>query len=447
MNALMDNLITPAAQGELVDHLRNLIRIDTTNPPGGETEAARYISDVLGQEGIETTILEPSPGRGNLIARLQGDGSRRPLLLMSHLDVVAADSKQWQHHPFKAEIHNGYVWGRGSVDCKNTVALWMMILLMLKRAHVVPKRDLIFLATADEEAGHRHGMEWLVNNTYERIDAAAGLNEGGGFGFEFANHQFFTVQSAEKGNIWLDITAKGTPGHASIPRRDNPVGRIAALVRRLACKRYPVRLTPSVTGMLAHLAATRPPFQEKLFKMLLKPWSARALINLAVKDRFLADGLAAMLSNTISPTVLKAGSKVNVIPEEASCKIDHRILPGYELNTAIADLKRWIGPEFEIEIMDARPATESRLDHELMDSIKKVLQQQRPDAQMIPLLLTGSTDASFLRTRGMVVYGFSPMLQMNEVNLAHANDERISLESLAFSLEVGLAVVLNYVMK
>ena len=302
-------------------------------------------------------------------------------------------------------------------------------------------------SSADEEAGHRHGMEWLVENHYELIDAAAALNEGGGFGFEFSDQMFFTYQSAEKGNIWLEITAKGTPGHASIPRRDNPVRKIAALSEKLARMRYPVQLTPSVKEMLDHLAATRPPLQEKLFKMLLKTWSARALIRLAVRDQFMADGLAAMLSNTLSPTVLKAGSKVNVNPEEATCQIDHRILPGYELNAAVDDLKRQIGPDFKVDIMDARPATESRLDHELVRSIKKVLHQQRPDSQVIPLLLTGSTDASFLRPRGMAVYGFSPMLQMDEVNLAHANDERISLESLAFSLEVGLAVVWDYIMK
>jgi len=173
MEMSLDHLITPESQNELVSHLRNLNRIDTTNPPGNEIEAARYTADVLAQENIEATILEPSPGRG-------------------HLDVVAADSKQWQYHPFKAEIHDDYVWGRGSVDCKNTVALWMMILLLLKRARVVPKRDLIFLATADEEAGHRHGMEWLVNNAYDLIDAAAALNEGGGFGFEFSDQMFFT---------------------------------------------------------------------------------------------------------------------------------------------------------------------------------------------------------------------------------------------------------------
>jgi len=446
VNIQLDSLITQESQKELVRHLRNLIRIDTTNPPGNEIEAARYIADVLLQEHIEPTILEPSPGRGNLIARLKGAGSKRPLLLMSHLDVVAADAKQWQHHPFEAEIHDDYVWGRGSVDCKNTVALWMMILLLLKRAHVVPKRDLVLLATADEESGHRHGMEWLVNNHYDLVDAEAALNEGGGFGMEFSDQMFFTFQSAEKGNIWLNIVAKGTPGHASIPRRDNPVRRIAALSEKLARMRYPVQLTPSVQEMLDHLAATRPPFQEKLFKMLLKPWSVRALISLAVRDEFMADGIRAMLSNTLCPTVLKAGSKVNVIPEEAACQIDHRILPGYELNEAVDDLIQRIGPDFEVEIMDTRPATESRLDHELVGSIKKVLQQQCPDAKAIPLLSTGSTDASFLRSRGMAVYGFSPMLQMDEMNLAHANDERISLESLAFSLEVGLAVVLDYIM-
>jgi len=446
MTTSLNHLVTPSAQQELVDHLRNLIRIDTTNPPGNEIEAARYIAGVFERENISATILEPLTGRSNLIARIKGDGSKRPLLLMSHLDVVAADPHKWTHHPFQAELQDDCVWGRGSVDCKNTVALWMLTMLLLKRSQKRPKRDLIFLATADEEAGHRYGMEWIVHKHFDLIDAEAALNEGGGFGMEFAGRFFFTYQSAEKGNIWLKVTAKGTPGHASIPRPDNPVRQIAALVDRLSQMRYPVRLTPSVKEMLMNMAATRPPLQERFFKMLFKPWSARALIRLAVRDGFMADGLLAMLSNTLNPTVLKAGSKVNVIPAEASCKIDHRILPGYDLDRSVGKLIRKIGNRFKVDVMDARPATESSLGHALVQSIHRVLGQQRPDAALIPLLSTGSTDASFLRPRGMAVYGFSPMLQLDEMNLAHANDERISLESLAFSLEAGMAVVLDYIL-
>jgi acetylornithine deacetylase/succinyl-diaminopimelate desuccinylase-like protein len=190
------------AIAELTTHLRELIKIDTTNQPGNEIAAARYIAQVFEREGIASTIIEPAPDRGNIIARLKGDGSKPPLLLMGHLDVVAAESVKWEHPPFAAEIDNGCIWGRGSLDCKNTVALWMMVLILLKRSGVRSKRDVIFLATADEEADQRHGMEWLVDHRYDLIEAEAALSEGGGFGISFMDKVFYNYQSAEKGIVW-----------------------------------------------------------------------------------------------------------------------------------------------------------------------------------------------------------------------------------------------------
>jgi acetylornithine deacetylase/succinyl-diaminopimelate desuccinylase-like protein len=432
---------------ELTAHFRNLIRIDTTNPPGNETAAARYIADVFEREGIHSKIIEPAPNRGNIVARLNGDGSKRPLLLMGHLDVVVAEPDKWELPPFSAEIEKGCIWGRGTLDCKNSVALWMMVLILLKRSGIRPKRDVIFLATADEEADQRLGMEWMVDHHYELIDAESALSEGGGFGISVMDKTYYTYQSAEKGIVWLRITARGAAGHASVPQSDNPTPKLAAIVDKLSKKTFPLRVTPTVRKMIEIMAADQKFPLSFFIKQLCNPLLSDKILKLAVKDETIVTNLHAMLHNTLCPTVLRAGSKVNVIPSEACCEIDFRLLPGYSIDECYHDLKKTVGSGFEIDVIDARPANESPDEHSLADSIQKIMHQYQPQAGVLPYMLTGTSDACFLRPKGVVVYGFTPLLPTDDMSLVHNHNERISLESLEFSLKIGLAVVLDHIME
>ncbi len=432
---------------EITTHLKNLIRINTTNPPGNELAAAQYIAGVFSREGIDSIILESVPGRASIIARQKGDGSKRPLLLMSHLDVVGVEEEKWTHKPFGADEIDGVIWGRGALDCKNSVALWMTIIIALKRSGMVPKRDVIFLSAADEETGGSKGCEWLVKNHYDLLDAEAALNEGGGFGIDFMGKTFYTYQSAEKGNIWLRVTARGTPGHASMPREDNPVTRLAFLINKFTHKKYPLKVTPSVKKMIEAMASSRNAIVGTVIKQLMNPLLSNVLIRFAIKDAGTSAGFRAMLHNTVCPTVFHAGQKTNVIPSEAVAEFDFRVLPPYDPEEFYSETVKEIGPGFEIEVLDKKAGTESPVDHELAHLIRKTMNRHKPDAMVVPFLIPGVTDGVFFRPRGMVVYGFTPVLPLDDISLTHGHDERISIESLEFSLKVGLEVVLDFVNK
>lgn len=442
---LSSSIDIPRLEGEIVTYLQDLIRFNTANPPGNELPAARYIAEVFQREGIAAQVLESAPGRASVVARIKGDGSLRPLLLLSHLDVVDVEREKWTCDPFGAEIRNGFVWGRGALDCKNSVALWMIVMLALKRDGIVPRRDVIFLAAADEETGGRQGCAFITQHHADLIDAEAALNEGGGFGLQFLGRTYYTYQAAEKGNLWLAIKATGTPGHASIPLPDNPIPTVANLVTRLMNLRHPFMVTDTVRAMVTEMAASQNPIVGLAVRQLLNPRLSDLLIATAIKDKAQAAGLKAMLRNTISPTVLRAGIKTNVIPSEAALHIDYRVLPGLDFEAMHLGIERFIGPRFSVEVLDKKPGSESMIDHVLAHSIRKALHQHKPDDAVVPFLIPGVTDAVFLRPRGMVVYGFTPLLPQDDIALAHGHDERISLASLAFSVRVGLETVLDFV--
>jgi acetylornithine deacetylase/succinyl-diaminopimelate desuccinylase-like protein len=431
---------------EIVRHLKNLIRINTTNPPGNEIAAARYVAEIFGKEGINYNILESEPGRASIIARHKGNGTKRPLLLMSHLDVVGVEADKWAKDPFSADEIDGVIWGRGAVDCKNSVALWMTIMIALKRGAISTRRDLIFLAAADEETGGSKGCEWLLKNHYDLLDAEAALNEGGGFGIDFMGKIFYTYQSAEKGNIWLRVTASGTPGHASMPRDDNPVKRLACLINKLTHKKYPLKITPSVRKMIETMAKSQNAVVGTLIKQLMNPVLSNTFIRLAIKEAATAAAFKAMLHNTVCPTVFHAGQKTNVIPSEAVAEFDFRVLPSYDSEEFYNDAVKEIGHGFEIEVLDKKAGTESPIDHELARLIRKAIGKHKPEATVVPFLIPGVTDGVFFRPKGMVVYGFTPVLPVDDISLAHGHDERISVESLHFSVNLGLELVLDFVL-
>src|ERR1041385_1435291 len=312
----------PSVTREATEHLKRLLRIDTTNPPGNERVAADYLSQVLAREGIPHEILESEPSRASLVARLRGSGKKAPLLLNGHLDVVPVERDKWRYDPFTAEEHEGCIWGRGAVDMKNMVSMSLMTIVLLKRLGVRLERDVIFAAVADEEAGSRHGARFLVERHPELVRAEYVLNEIGGYTFYFGDAVFYPVQVAEKGICWFELTAEGTAGHGSMPRPDNAVVRIGRAIEALGRIRLPQHNTAVVEGFLRKLAERASFPQKQAILLLLEPRVSGTVLDLlARRDVGEAAAMGAMLRNTASPTGLAAGKKINVIPSSARAQI------------------------------------------------------------------------------------------------------------------------------
>lgn len=425
----------------LVQHLRNLISIDTTNPPGNEIEAARYMAAVLTQAGIEHEIVEPFPGRGSIVARLRGNGNKKPLLLLGHLDVVTADTGDWTYPPFSGQEAEGAIWGRGTLDMKGLVAIWLTLLLQLAVEGYHGDRDIILAATADEESGGRKGLGWIVENRPELVDCEWALNEGGGNSFRLSGKTFFTLQCGEKAGCPVKLIARGTAGHASIPAGNNPVRLLAEGLSRLSSADLPVHRTATTDAFLTELSTALGGLKGNAIRLALRTGQLGRLADVAFRDGFVRAGFKAMLSNTAVPTMLSASSKLNVVPATATADLDCRILPGQDRETLRNELGRILPAEIEINLGSGLMPTESDPATELAVIARDALTQNYPGSIMLPFLSPGATDARYLRPLGVTVYGFSPMLPGEPVNLAHGVDERISHKSLEFGWRVLKQVV------
>ncbi|MBI3914550.1 MAG: M20/M25/M40 family metallo-hydrolase [Chloroflexi bacterium] len=425
--------------------LQDLIRIDTTNPPGNETPAMEYVAGVLKRDGIESRILESAPGRGNLVARLKGDGRAAPLLLMVHLDVVPAEPAYWTHPPFGGEIADGYLYGRGALDTKNLAALEIMVMLLLAREKKSLARDVIFMANADEEAGGVYGAGWMVKNHPDLIRAEYAINEGGGSGMDIMGKRFYTCQTGEKGTARFVMRTRGAPGHGSMPHRDNAVVKLAHAVQQIGAAELPMRVVPTVKTFVEAIgSALGKPYDAALREVLDPKKSAAALQNLPLDDGMRAM-LYASLHNTVSPTILKAGSKINVIPSVAEAECDARILPGQSAATLRAELKTILDGDVELEFKGDNPGRESSSDTPLFETMRRVITRHEPNATLLPYLVVGATDARHVSKLGTHVYGFAPMFApMSEFSRIHGHDERISIENLEFGARVLYEVVSKF---
>lgn len=428
---------------EAAQLLSQYIRINTTNPPGNEIVAARWLAAVLRREGIESQIFEPAPGKANLYARLRGDGSARPIIMLNHMDVVLASPQYWSVDPFGGVIKDGAVWGRGALDMKGEGIAQLMTMLILKRAGVPLKRDVIFLATADEEIGAGVGAAWFVAQHPELIrDAEFLINEGGstragGRG----GVDYYGVGTTEKSPFWLDMTARGTAGHGSRPTPDNPVHRLVRALNRIAEWRTPLIVTPSVERYFRDLATVeRDSTQRRWFSDI------RAAIRDSVAARVITSDVAynALLRNTLSITGLKGSDKTNVIPPIATAALDVRLLPGQDPAAFLAELTRVVadtavsfrpqGPNW--------PATESSTDTELFRAITAVAHARHPNALVTTPMLAGFTDSHYFRRLGIASYGLGPFpLTQADSRGVHGNDERVSVEALRFGVRFYYDVV------
>ena len=454
------------AHDELVARLQALIRIPSINPPdppGPELDAAHRVADELRAAGLAPEVLEPAPGRGSVVARLRGDGTGGdPLLLLSHLDVVPAAPEGWTHPPFAAQIADGYVWGRGAVDMKAMVALEVGVLrLLAARARdagldpavdVVPglRRDVLFAATADEEAGGLNGAGWLVDHRPETIRAAGALNEAGGMPIEVGGRRFYAIMVAEKGYETYRIRVRGRWSHGSMPRDDNALVRAAHVVTRIAVPSEP-RPTPVVRRLLAEVGAALPPDQAALMAAIVGDDPRRSAAALrAACDPAYALMLDALLRDTFSPTIMHAGIKYNVIPGEAEVQVDCRTLPGTTEGDAREELMARIGdlmPYCEIESIIRAVPVEAPAEGALYEAMASAIRAHDPDGIPVPVMAPFATDAKHLARIGVPAYGFSPLgLEPGErfLDRFHTVDERVGLDALRWGLPVLYDVVAAY---
>jgi acetylornithine deacetylase/succinyl-diaminopimelate desuccinylase-like protein len=431
---------------EVTSILSDLIRINTTNPPGNETNAAQYLVENLGKDDIKCELYESALGRGSVVTRLKGNGEKPRLLLLSHLDVVAANPAEWSVDPFAGIVKDGFVWGRGALDMKGMTAIELMTLKLLKRNDVELKGDVILAATADEEKGGLAGADYLLCNFPQKIFAEYVLNEGGGLAIPTQNKRVYTVQTAEKGILWFRVKAKGVPGHGAVPNEaDNAIMRMNQVIGRLGNYHSPIVLVPTVKRFLNEIASEDDDLQKPFSRLLKNPeQSDQVLDELAVTEKLLAEEIRPRIRMTIAPTIIRGGVKENVIPSECEATFDCRILPGQSTAETLNQIKvllKDVGLEkLTFEIVQANEPSESPVETPLFDVITEVLRAVEPNCGVTPVLMTGGTDSRFFREKGSVCYGFHPMNPEvagdRIIKREHGIDERISIENLVFGTSV-----------
>jgi acetylornithine deacetylase/succinyl-diaminopimelate desuccinylase-like protein len=428
---------------EATEILSNYISINTTNPPGNEIEAARYLEGILRHEGIEATVYEVAPRRANLMAVVPGETRGNSLILLNHMDVVPVEEDKWDIDPFGGIIKDGYIYGRGTIDMKGKGVAELMTMLLLKRYKIPLKRDIIFLATADEETGGQWGVKWMLEREPRLKEAACVLNEGGCILIrDNGALDHYEIATAQKVVAQFSLKATGKTGHGSMPHGESANVKLIRALNRLVEWETPFDIIPLVRHYFANLAQVRSPEEAQGFQDI-----EEALRDPTFAKTFTANSqYNAMVRNTLTPTILKAGQKINVIPSMAIASFDCRILPGTSSTDFFAQLRTVIGdeemaiaplPEFESNALPPSP-----LDNELYQAIEQVARRKDPGCMVTPFLITGATDSRFFREIGVPCYDFSPFrLRQEDLQLVHGHNERISIENLAFASEVIFEIV------
>lgn len=428
-----------SVEPEIFQQYSNLIRIDTSSPPGNETKAAEYLKKVLEREGIPSQIFEMEKGRGNLVARLKGNGSKRPMLLMGHLDVVGVQREKWTLDPFAAIRKNGFVYGRGSIDDKDKVASALMVTLLLKRLKVPLDRDVIFLAEAGEEGTSEVGIGFMVNQHWNDIACEYAITEGGSTTARDGRVRVVEIATTEKVPSGVRLVAHGAAGHGSRPRQDNAVVHLAAAVAKVAANQPPMRLNDTTRTYFERLATISSPAEADRYSHITDPARAAAIEAYFAQHEL---GHYSMLRTTVVPTIIKGGFRLNVIPSDAEATLDIRALP----DENPAKFREWLGKLIDdpsIEIVPnrtgSRPASPpSRFDTELFHAFEAVQKEMFPGAITVPSMLTGATDNAQLRSKGVQAYGFGPIVEEREAagpGGAHGDDERLRESSLYKEVE------------
>ncbi|RPH97951.1 MAG: M20/M25/M40 family metallo-hydrolase [Lysobacterales bacterium] len=432
-----------ALEDQAIAWLQEFVRIDTINPPGNESRAVEFLGAILTAEGIPWQSAESAEGRGNLWARLEG-GDEPALILLQHTDVVPADPKYWTTEPLSGELRDGYIWGRGTLDMKGTGISQLTSFIRLHRAGLPLNRDVVLVATADEEAGGLFGAGWLLEHHPEIFEGAGILlNEGDG-GSERDGQITFSVEVTQKVPVWIRLTAVDTPGHGSMPNPTSSVTRIVEALNRLREHAFPARIIPPVDAMFKGLAANMAAASDNEFV------AAYADMGNAVREPgFLerlqvhSPALHALTRDTCSLTRLQASNKINVVPPEAWAEIDCRMLPDRPAEEFVQDLRELLdGTGVEIEVLMAFTPAVSPTGTELYRAIEAIVAEHHPGSQVFPAVSTGFTDSHFTRDAGIDSYGFDPVvIPEKEWSRIHGNDERISVENFRRGLRDMFAII------
>ena len=413
------------------DLLRQLIRFDTTNPPGNERQCVEWIAGVLRDAGLEPRILAKDPERPNLLARLPGAGSAPSLLLQGHVDVVPAEG-DWSKPPFGGEVADGYIWGRGALDMKGGVAMMIAAFLRAAESDVPPPGDVLLCVLSDEEKGGDEGARYLVEEHPELFGGVRfAIGEFGGFSLDLAGRRFYPVMVAEKQMCLVRATLRGPAGHASVPVRGGATGGLGRLLAALDRRRLPVHVTPVVSSMINAMASALPAPAAVPLRALLRPRLTDRVLDLLGERLRLFD---ALLHNTASATIVRGGESPNVIPGQVSVDLDCRLLPGFSADSVLDELRAVTGVEMDVEVLRHDPDS-SAPDLGLLETLGDILRSLDQSARPIPLLMPASTDGRHFRRLGIQTYGFLPMqlpAEMRFMELVHAEDERIPVDALEF---------------
>jgi len=432
-------------QAETAKHLRALIRLETVNPPGNESLVADYLKDAVENEGLKATIVEKVPGRGNFVTRIAGQGHERPLLLMAHSDVVPVQAEKWTHPPFAADVVDGMIWGRGAIDTKDLVACELVVILLAQRLGLKLNRDLIMCTFADEEMGTGIGARFMWPEHRDLIDAGAAINEGGGHSVTIGGNRFYLCQTGEKGSGGrFRMKARARSGHASLPRRDTAMLRMGRALTTLCEHEFPTVMTATVKRMLVTLRDSLGGEAARLIDVAMADPTPENLSRIPL-DEMQRLSLLASTRNTAVPTLLHGGHHINTIPAEVICDVDGRVVPGQDSHAFVESVRTLLGNDVEIEELRPGwpPGPEAGPDSELFQTIRRVIQDLDPGADVVPFLVAGGTDAKWLD--GLNVYGFMPgHYSQVELDGPHNHDERVAVENLGFATRALFQIVTKY---
>lgn len=426
-----------------VELLQNLIRFDTTNPPGNEIECVKYIDELLTEAGFQTTLLAKVPNRPNLITRLKGQGKAPPLLLYGHVDVVTTANQQWTHPPFEGKVFDGWVWGRGALDMKSGVAMMLTAIIKAKAEGLTPAGDIVLAIICDEETIGPLGANFLVESHADHFqDIRYAIGEFGGFTIYMGKRRFYAIQVAEKQVCWMKARVRGEGGHGSMPVRGGAMAKLAHLLQQLE-RPLPVHITPTARNMINTIASALPFPSSYVFRQLLNPRLTNSVLKLLGES---GKPLDPLLRHTVAATIVHGSEKTNVIPTEVELEIDGRLLPGYSPEDIMAELRQVIGNEVELEVDLYHPCP-GEPDMGLFGTLSSILQESDPDGLALPLLLPSTTDAKFFSRLGIQTYGFTPMVLPENFNFTrtiHSADERIPVEAMDFGSEAIFKVLQRY---
>jgi acetylornithine deacetylase/succinyl-diaminopimelate desuccinylase-like protein len=424
--------------------LQNLIRFDTTNPPGNEVACVGYIDKLLTDAGFETVLLAKDENRPNLITRLKGKGNAAPLLMYGHVDVVTTANQVWKYPPFEAKEAEGFIWGRGALDMKNGVAMMIAALLRAKDEGLRPEGDVILAVLSDEEAAGNSGARFLVDNHPEHFDGVRyAIGEFGGHSTTLGNKRFYSIQTAEKQMCWLRATVRGPGGHGARPMRGGAMKKLSSFLEMLDTTRLPVHITPVARQMIEETASILPFPKGLIFRQILKPNLTDFIL------KFLGEmgrNLEALLHNTVNATIVRGGEKINVIPSEITVDMDGRILPGYDADDMVREIKAIAGNEVEIEVL-RHEVYPSEVNMGLFGLLADILSEADPGSRSVPFLLPAITDGRIFGRLGIQTYGFTPMklpADFNFFETIHAADERIPIEAVGFGTDVIYRLIERY---